>query len=166
MFIFRPRFWGQFLTPKTGSSFFLKINFGDTKNKFRSHQFRPRPVRSRTWRGGAKLLADTLRMLARLGCAPSCARRRARPGTGVCALARAPACKRARARMHMHTLTYKCKTCKTGMLAKKEWMCTVRVRRSGPKSVPFADPRTWPIFCSVFLFAWGCFVRSCARDFL
>ena len=42
-------------------------------------------------RGAAmpKLLADTLRMLALLGCSPSCLRRRARPGTGVYALARA-----------------------------------------------------------------------------
>ena len=119
------------------------------------------------WRGAAmpKLLADTLRMFALLGCIPSCVRRRARPDTGVCALARAPARKRARARVHMHTLTYRCKICKTGMFT-KEWMCTVRVRGSGPKSVPFADPKTWPIFCSVFLFAWGCFVCSCARDFL
>ena len=118
-------------------------------------------------RGAAvpKLLADTLRMLALLGCIPSCARRRARPGTGVYALARAPACKRARARMQMHTLTCRCKICKTVMFT-KNWMCTVRVRRSGPKSVPFADPKTWPIFCSVFLFAWGCFVRSHAKNFL
>ena len=36
-----------------------------------------------------KLLADTLRMLALLGCIPSCVRRRARPGTSGCALARA-----------------------------------------------------------------------------
>ena len=36
-----------------------------------------------------KLLADTLRMLALLGRIPSCVRRRARPGAGVYALARA-----------------------------------------------------------------------------
>ena len=43
------------------------------------------------WRGAAmpKLLADTLRMFALLGRIPSCVRRRARPGTGVYALARA-----------------------------------------------------------------------------
>ena len=94
------------------------------------------------WRGAAmpKLLADTLRMLALLGCIPSCARRRARPGTGVYALARAPACKRARARMQMHTLTCRCKICKTVMFT-KNWMCTVRVPWSGPKSVPFPDPK-------------------------
>ena len=60
-------------------------------------------------RGAAmqKLLADTLRMLALLGCSPSCARRRARPGTGVCALARARlrvgACGHARICTRSHT---------------------------------------------------------------
>ena len=94
------------------------------------------------WRGAAmpKLLADTLRMFALLGCIPSCVRRRARSDTGVYALARAPARKRARARMHMHTLAYRCKICKTGMFT-KEWICTVRVRGSGPKSAPFPDTR-------------------------
>ena len=156
MFIFRPKFWGQFLTPEMGSGFFEKINFGRTKklisvgrkNQFRSHYFghflqpfqwqfliskmssrfffwnsiAPNINLGRTsfgcglcacWRGMAmpKQLADTLRMFALLGCIPSCARRRACSGAGVYALARAPARKRVQARMHMHTLTYKCKIC-------------------------------------------------------
>ena len=47
MLIFRPKFWGQFLTPKMGSCFFQKFNFGRAKksisvaqkNQFRSHYF-------------------------------------------------------------------------------------------------------------------------------
>ena len=103
------------------------------------------------WRGAAmpKLLADTLRIFALLWCIPSCVRRRARCDTGVYALARAPARKRARTRVHTHTLTYGCKICKTGVFT-KEWACTVRVRGSGPKSVPFFDPKNRTSFFCVF----------------
>ena len=100
------------------------------------------------WRSAAvsNMLANTLRMSALLGRIPSCARRRARPGAGACALALAPARERARPRAHMHTLTCICKICKTVAFT-KEWIRTVRVRGSGPKSVPFDDPKSWAIFC-------------------
>ena len=37
-------------------------------------------------------------------------------------------------------ITYKCKTCKTVVFI-KQWVRTVRVRRSAPKSVPFPEPK-------------------------
>ena len=39
-------------------------------------------------------------------------------------------------------------------------------RGSGPKSVPFSDPKNWTTFCCVFPFALCCFVGSCGKVFL
>ena len=142
---------------------FSKKWFGRTKNQFRSHQFRLRHARVRAWRGDAKTTSRHVAYVGAAGVQPELLAQ-TRPPWHRCLRvgARAPACWRARARTHMHTLTYKCNICKTGMLA-KEWICTVRVRGSGPKSVPFSDPKNWTIFWCVFLFAWWCFVDSCAR---